>query len=810
MVVNFSIEYKTVWGESISLLIGGKTHPMTGSGDGLWTLRLNGVKPEQLEDYGYRVMNEGKCRRREWKHHSLHVAGAAATSSFSIKDRWLDQPEDAPFYSSAFTDGIFSRTQSSEPMTAPKPSKGTALLVVDMPVVARDETLAIVGNGRGMEDWSRVLPMDSSNFPQWSIALDASESFEYKLVIADAVTLEIKEWEGGGNRIFTAISDKFCIIADEPHGFGLRKWRGAGTAIPVFSLRSKDSFGVGEFYDLKKIIDWAVLTGQCVLQLLPINDTTMTGTWADSYPYKANSTFALHPQFINLTAAGVALSPAYRKLQKELNALPQVDYEKVNAEKLRLLRNVFKKNFAKLSRTAAYRRFFDGNKEWLLPYSAFCALRDAFGTAEFGKWGEYAVFSNEVMEKCCAEYKSDVDFWCFVQYHLDTQMKEVREYAREKGVVLKGDLPIGISRTSADAWQYPHLFNMDSSAGAPPDAFSADGQNWGFPTYNWYEMSKDGYAWWKARMTKMSEYFDLFRIDHILGFFRIWEIPVAHSSGLLGHFSPALPYPADELSFLGFDVASGDCVKPGIDGETDVLFVEDPVMKGCWHPRISAQNTSTYRRLDPHRQQVFNRLHDDFFYRRHNAYWRDSAMRKLPSLMHATQMLACGEDLGMIPDCVASVMDELKILSLEIQRMPKSTMVEFGNPAYYPYFCVCTTSTHDMNPIRAWWEEDRAVSQRFYNTMFQGQAPYFCEPWLCERIVDDHLKSPAMLTILPLQDWLSIDGSLRCEDPASERINIPAVSRHYWRYRMHLNIEDLIAWTGFNGRLREMIAASGR
>ena len=808
MVVNFSIEYKTVWGESLVLLLSGKEIPMKGNGNGLWAVKVSGVKAEHLEEYGYRVVRADGSRRREWKHHSLHVAGTSASASLTVRDRWMDQPVDAPFYASAFTDGIFSR-KSDEEIPGSLISKGTALIVVDMPVVARDETLALVGNGKFMDNWNKVLPLDSSNFPQWTIAVDAKEPFEYKLVIADANTLEIKQWEGGENRVLRT-DGKFTIIADGAHRFGLRRWRGAGTAIPVFSLRSEDDFGVGEFYDLKKMIDWAVITRQSVLQLLPINDTTMTGTWTDSYPYNANSTFALHPQFINLQAAGVKLSPAAKKLQKELNSLKQVDYERVNTEKLKMLRAAFKKNFSKLSETVAYRSFYINNLSWLRPYAAFCALRDAFGTAEFAKWGEYSVYSDEVLQKCCEVYADDVNFWCYVQYHLDAQMKEVRAYACEKGVVLKGDLPIGISRTSVDAWQYPHLFNMDSCAGAPPDAFSADGQNWGFPTYNWDEMSKDGYAWWKARMQKMSEYFDLFRIDHILGFFRIWEIPLAQKSGLLGHFSPALPYPTDELMFMGFDVAAGECVTPGPDGPTDVLFVEDPVMKGYWHPRISAQNTSTYRNLDGHRQRAFNRLHDDFFYRRHNAFWRDSAMRKLPSLLHATQMLACGEDLGMIPDCVASVMDELKILSLEIQRMPKSTKVEFGNPAHYPYFCVCTTSTHDMNPVRAWWEEDRAVSQRFYNTMYPGQAPYFCEPWLCERIVDDHLKSPAMLTILPLQDWLSIDGSLRCEDPASERINVPAISRHYWRYRMHINIEGLLAQKEYNAKIAEMVTNSGR
>jgi 4-alpha-glucanotransferase len=341
---------------------------------------------------------------------------------------------------------------------------------------------------------------------------------------------------------------------------------------------------------------------------------------------------------------------------------------------------------------------------------------------------------------------------------------------------------------------------MDSQAGAPPDAFSADGQNWGFPTYNWEKMAEDGFAWWKARFAKMAEYFDVFRIDHILGFFRIWEIPLWTKSGLNGYFNPALPYPAHELQSQGFDVANFD------------LFMEDPRKTGHYHPKIGAKATQGYQCLDAYRRGSFDRLYDDFFYRRNNEFWKDLAMQKLPALLDSTGMLACGEDLGMIPATVPQVMTDLRILSLEIQRMPKSVEETFAHPANYPYLSVCTTSTHDMNPIRAWWEEDKQVTDQFWQMILgnQGEAPYFCEPWICRQILDQHLWSPAMLTILPLQDWLSMDGALRRQDPNAERINVPANSRHYWRYRMHLTVEQLAAAKEFNETLTDMIASSGR
>ena len=634
-------------------------------------------------------------------------------------------------------------------------------------------------------------PMSYVPEGKWSVELPAEEFFDgeaereyFYEVVCDGLSTR-HEWRLHSLKAAEKREEILDSWSDSPG------WKGAGTAIPVFALRSEDDFGVGEFLDLKKMVDWAVLTGQTFLQLLPVNDTTMFGTLDDSYPYNANSTFALHPQFINLPAAGVPVDKEYLKLQKQLNSFvkdgrPETDYVSVNREKRRLLRKAFDANWKSLSRTKAYRNFLAANREWLIPYSRFCALRDEFGTPDFSQWGEFAVYDEARLERWNKSHRSETDFNCFLQFHLDAQFRQVRDYAHSKGVVLKGDLPIGISRTSADAWQFPKLFNMDSQAGAPPDAFSADGQNWGFPTYNWEEMAKDGYAWWKARLRKMSEYFDAFRIDHILGFFRIWQIPVPEKSGLAGYFSPALPYSADELRSWGY-------------GNRMDRFIEDPHRPGWYHPRIDAKDLGD--------------LYIDFFYRRHNEFWKHNAMGKLSALLGSTNMLACGEDLGMIPACVPEVMQRLNILSLEIQRMPKDPAQTFADPARYPYGCVCTTSTHDMSPIRAWWEEDRALSQRFYNEALGcgGAAPYFCEPWVCRRIVEQHLWSPAMLVILPLQDWLSISPELRYKgNPADERINVPAIPRYHWDYRMHLSLEELLAAKDFNTDVATLVKSSGR
>lgn len=800
MKLNVNIEYRTSWGEELVLCIGGKRYPLSYAGDGMWQTEIARLTLKKDMEYSYEVVRDGNTIRSEWKKHLLVLPESSAAKTVTLNDMWNERPADAPFYSSAFTKAIFGRHKETRRNSSGK-KDANLMFRMSAANVRPDEVLALAASSKELGAWTKLIPFDESAFPSWSLALNVSEPFAYKIVIADRKTLAPVAWEEGENRWFAAVPQKDELVVEAVQAvFSGRDWKGAGTAIPVFSLRTEDDFGVGEFYDLKKMVDWAAATGQGILQLLPINDTTMFGTWEDSYPYNPNSTFALHPQYINLPAAGVKADEEYLALQKELNSLAQIDYERVNHAKIDLLKKAYAKTFKKLSATASYKAFVGKNDSWLIPYAAFCVLRDLNGTPDFSKWKGFAKYSRKKVAEFCAANQADIDFWCFVQYHLDRQLSEVCEYAHSKGVVFKGDLPIGISRTSVDAWLYPELFHMDSQAGAPPDAFSADGQNWGFPTYNWEKMAQDGYAWWKARLAKMSEYFDAFRIDHILGFFRIWEIPLGSKSGLDGYFNPALPFPAYELENQGFDVRDNG------------LFIEDPRKTGHYHPRIGARSSQSYQWLDAYRRAAFDRLYDDFFYHRNNEFWKEKAMQKLPALLDSTGMLACGEDLGMIPATVPQVMSDLRILSLEIQRMPKDPAQEFANPAWYPYLSVCTTSTHDMNPIRAWWEEDRKVTDSFYHTMLggQGETPFYCEPWICRQIVEQHLWSPAMLTVLPLQDWLSMDGALRRSNPEEERINVPANSRHYWRYRMHITVEQLQAADEFNATLSQMIADCGR
>lgn len=556
--------------------------------------------------------------------------------------------------------------------------------------------------------------------------------------------------------------------------------RVAGIAVPVFSLRTKGSQGVGDFGDLKLFIDWADRMGLKAIQILPINDTTTSGTWKDSYPYNSISAFALHPMYVDLRQ--IACLGDKQKSAEELNNLSQIDYEAVNIFKRQSIIAAYTKEWSKVKSTEAYKTWYANNEYWLLPYAKFRVMQNVY-EFEDGKYDESLYF--------------------YTQFILHTQLKSAADYARSKGIILKGDIPIGVSRDGVDVANNPELFHEDQSTGAPPDFFSDDGQNWGFPTYNWQKMSEDGYLWWKRRMKNLEQYFSAYRIDHLLGFFRIWSIPVRYKSGLNGEFQPALPMSKDEISGYGLNVS---------EEIFRALFLPDYNNNNLFHPRINGQKTKEYLALDDGQKHAFDNIHYQFFYERHNQFWYDEAMKKLPVLTATNLMICCGEDLGMVPSCVPWVMKQLNILSLEVQNMPKEFGVEFGNPAKYPELSVCTISSHDTQTFRGWWKEEPEAAQRYYNTVLQlqGEAPAEAPGWICERVICNHLASPSALCILTLQDWLGIDETLRLPESTAERINIPANPRHYWRWRMHLNIEDLIESEGFNNHVRQLVFAYGR
>ena len=890
MTVQFNIEYKAMFGEQIVVNIqteeGELKLPLETTDGERWACDWCVESPEKSYTYYYSVEREGRAVKTEWLmiKHQLDV-NAKKAAVYTLYDHWKAMPEDAYLYSSAFTDCI--NHQAPQKM---KPETGSKIvrLIVRAPQLRDGDRLGVLGADKALGAWDvqKILPMTQHTYNEWVVDIDAAHlegsHLEFKFVAFRNAKNNLL-WENCMNRTVDLPEMKAGELVSyelDQAFFALYNRKLAGTLVPVFSLRTRKSAGIGDFGDLKTMIGFVASTGQKVLQLLPINDTTITHTWTDSYPYSCISVFAIHPQYADLHALPELKDAKARaeaeKTRAELNALDKIDYEKVNDFKINYLRQIFNQEGEKMMKTAEYKAFFQDTELWLVPYAQYSYLRDKNGTADFNQWPDHQVW-DEAERKALTDPKTaaykNVAFFYFVQFVLDRQMQEAHEYAKAKGVILKGDIPIGVNRNGCDVWMEPKYFNLNGQAGAPPDDFSANGQNWGFPTYNWFEMLKDGCQWWNRRFQNMARYFDAYRIDHVLGFFRIWEIPVSSVHGLLGQFAPALAMSREEIESYGlhfqedrftrpfitdwvldrmFHERAGEVkekyldrldderyqMKPEVDTQrkvealfadvtdekelwlrdglyaliSDVLFVRDHTNPGVFHPRISAQLDFIYESLYDNDKAAFNRLYNDYFYRRNNQFWYQEAMKKLPKLVQATRMLVCAEDLGMVPDCVPWVMDGLKILSLELQSMPKDPSVKFGHLSRNPYRSVCTISSHDMPTLRMWWDENIQRTQEYYNTMLyrQGPAPHPLPGWLASDIISRHLTSPSMLCILSIQDWLATDEALRLPNADAERINIPANPKHYWRYRMHLNIEDLAADKRFVQNITEMISQSGR
>jgi 4-alpha-glucanotransferase len=762
---------------------------------------------------------------------------------------------------------------------------GNHIFRLKMAAVPKGQAVCLLGNISELGNWDRARPvlLTETRPNRWEVGIDlpAGIDLDYKYGIYDLerqCLIEIEQAENRWINVPPITAKQIARVSDEAYRrYPHQLFRGAGVAVPVFSLRSKEGLGVGEFADLKPLADWAVKTGLKLIQILPINDTTSSHTWTDSYPYSAISAFALHPIYLRIDAMGFEMPEEFSRRMEDsrelLNALPQVSYESVMKAKTGFTREIYDVHRRSIWRNVRFKEFVRMNRDWVIPYAAFCLIRDQNGTADFSKWVGWAVYDRKKVDALVhesGEHWPEIAYHLWLQYELDQQLADAVAHLHDCGVALKGDLPIGIDRESVDAWSAPHLYKMDAQTGAPPDAFAVKGQNWGFPTYNWELMKHDGYAWWRSRFARLSRYFDAYRIDHILGFFRIWQIPFEQADGIMGWFDPALTIHLDEFARRGIwfdhdrfckpfiredalwgrfgeDVAYAkerfledrgegmwqlkeevftqrkisdflpleeiERVREGLmDCVSEVLFFEVPGSNGReFHPRYGLQATQSFGALDGDAKWRIEELYNDYFYRRQEDFWQAQGYEKLPAMRRASPMLLCGEDLGMVPACVPGVLKETGILSLEIQRMPKAAGSSFFNPHFAPYMSVVSPSTHDMQTLREWWTDDARITADFAWEMFGISAPPSeLSGEIAAAIVNQHLYSPAMWAIFPLQDLLAIDEEIRNPDVKIERINVPAIMPYYWRYRMHLGLDDLSNSQAFNERLAGLIHAAGR
>ncbi|MEO7264914.1 MAG: 4-alpha-glucanotransferase [Ferruginibacter sp.] len=754
--------------------------------------------------------------------------------------------------------------------------KTTHFFNVNAPVLPEHLSICISGSIEAMGQWLEhpLLMQYSKN--GWKARMHIKQQDDailYKYGIYDSRLKKIITYEAEENRALPMPVEKEQIIFLQENSRLDNAWKLAGINVPVSALKSGKSWGIGDFSDLIPLIDWAGYSGFKLIQLLPINDTTATQTYKDAYPYAAISAFALHPVLLDVhklaKAANLILPADLLQKVEQINKLPAIDYEAALSCKQQAIELLFEKEQHNFKDDFAWFEFLEINRQWLVPYAAFCYLRDKYKTADYSNWEEYCNYDEEDIQELVSpgsDHYNKIAIHYFIQFHLHLQLEDAVNYAHKNQVALKGDLPIGVHTYSVDTWMNPHLFHMHMQAGAPPDAFTAKGQNWSFPTYNWANMEAEGYSWWRQRMEQLSNYFDAIRIDHVLGFFRIWSIPGDETEGILGRLVPANPVPAESFRQAGINFNKDFFCKPFISEEilqryfnddaawikinclddgklnhncetqkkatafmesypgkeqhlpalllliSEVILLKDEELANHYHFRINMQQTEAYRQLPDHEQQALEKLYNDYFYHNQNALWKDEGIKKLKLLAASSNMYICAEDLGMVPDMVPPVLNSMHMTGLIVQRMPQKDTERFADIKHCDYLKVVTPSTHDMSPLRLWWKEDNDATQYFYNHILghYGTAITEAEPWICKEIIEQHLQSPAVMAVFLLQDLLAMDDNLRRENAAEERINNPANADHNWNYRMHISLETMMADKHFSNNLTKLIIETGR
>ena len=883
--VTFHLPYLAHGGEKIYLCFSNANEtgflPTVYDNQGNWEISLSLNSFSTSISWYYRIVYPtGEEEREGGPARFLSLSSKKEGGNFRVYDFWRAPGDLASVFSTLpFQETFFYRDgREPEPID---PVDKTALVITSFaPTVGPEEEIYLTGDTEALGNWDpvRALPLKYLRQASWEIRLPhpLPKQFEYKYLIRHREKGTFS-WEEGPNRLARLHEGEVTIINDWPlvHPGSPKRW--AGIIVPVFSLRSSQGLGVGEFLDLIPLIDWASRAGLKVVSLLPINDTQSAGTWADSYPYAITSTTALHPLYLNLDALIPPRSGLIYRLKREkrrLNKRLKVDYPEVMRLKMELLKEIYSEHSPTITKDPEFISFVEENAEWLKPYAAFSYLREKSGGKSLNKWGPYHQGTEKVVEELTdptARHYPDIAFHYFVQFHLYRQLLSVVNHARERGIILKGDLPIGVSRMSVEMWSHPEWFMEDYSAGAPADDFSNTGQNWGFPLYNWEEMEKDGFLFWRRRFRHISKFFQAVRLDHVLGYFRIWAIPAEHITASQGRFMPSLPFSREELLSRG--ITDPDCLATPLITERTLRHIfgrsfrkivprylrqidgnryeflspyssplkvwrlwrgkrKRPILEGLlrlhdevlllpekrdggifFHPRFRMSDTFRFHELTEEMRDSLLKLSTEYFYHRHNDLWRQTGNTHLRLLQGLSNILLCAEDLGMVPEIVPPLLTRRGILSLRIQRMPTRPGEIFSLCQNYPYLSVACPSTHDMQPLRLWWEEtDRALIQFYFEHILHGDgiAPLQLTEELAEAIIEQHLSSPSMFALFLLQDLLSLDGSLRRKDCKEERINDPAILHHRWNFRFHLKVEELLNHRAFQEKIRNLVRRSGR
>ena len=610
-----------------------------------------------------------------------------------------------------------------------------------------------------------------------------------------------------------------------------------GVLIPVFSLRSEQSCGCGEFLDLKLLADWCVASGLNIIQLLPVNDTG-----DDASPYNALSAFALHPLFIrpgvlpeikNLSATDKkSVNAGIAALGRVAESLERMDYKIVLDGKLAILHDIFRLNKAAIVADTGLAEWIKGNP-WVKEYAAFRTLKALHNSEGWQTWrAEYRYGNADVVARIWKDevLGEKVLFHAWVQWRLEAQFREVAEYLGKLNIMLKGDIPIMMNEDSADVWAHGSVFQLEQRAGAPPDMFATMGQNWGFPIYNWDYLASHDYGWWRDRLRHADKFYHAYRIDHVLGFFRIWTIDKHHQEGLLGYFRPSIYISRNDLHGIGFDDGRirwlsephvpgnrlhelfgmrsieiiGRCFnrignedlylfKPEIRGEwnfNDLPLIDQErqhlldmyrnralltVDEGLFCTTWTSRNCDRYQHLSDGERWAFEEL----VAKRageSEELWQKNGDKLLRFMLETVPMLTCAEDLGVVPDCVPQTLSNLGILGLKIPRWARDWK-QNGQPYFrvedYPFLSVCAPSVHDTSTLREWWEREQEKWGFWSSMKFSEPCPDQYSTETAFKVISRLLETGSALCMFQIQDLFALENRYRVDDAASERINIP-------------------------------------
>lgn len=632
-----------------------------------------------------------------------------------------------------------------------------------------------------------------------------------------------------------------------------------GIAVPIGSIRVEGGWRVGEYPDLEPFGRLCGRLGAGLVQILPVNDTG-----SQSSPYSALSAHALHPLYVRVGAlpeakAAPAAVKALESFAAEARPGERFPYGACFDAKLAALRAVYAASKASIAIDPALASFV-AERPWVKTYAVYKRLKSSFGEKAWREWPDHREPTAADIDALWLEPEAREEqlFQAWVQMRAAEQFGAASKALAGMGIALLGDIPILMNDDSADVWANRKFFDASMKAGAPPDMYSATGQNWGFPIYDWDEMEKDGYSFWKGRVAEADRYYSAFRIDHVLGFFRIWALGSREETGSLGRFVPGFTVSEAELASAGFGrdrirwlsephVSGADlraaaaspaeaarAVDSAMDriGDEDLFLFKREVrgeadisslglgaglsdyLKGRWRDRalLAAGNgryaptwtyrdTTAWRSLSDGESSTLGSMIE-----RGSAEaelgWESRGRALLSMLKAASGMLPCAEDLGAVPDCVPRVLAELGMPGLRVPRWMRywdKPEQPYKPLSSYPIMSACTPSVHDTSTMREWWEME-ADREAFLSAYCPSLSPppTRLDPESVLTLLSSLAKAPSALFVIQIQDALDASSEFRSKDPAADRINVPGtVGDSNWTWRMGTGVgalESAKAW----------------